>query len=151
MLHRTEVVGELRPKSIQTRQKVTRTFTPAVRTSGNITASRESAALIMKSTDIWIGRFDVKPRPGNDALGIAKGAFVNVVALATDEDDYVQIVKAATDNYGFDIVRWEDVVRLSEWTKNNNLHRELEELARSLTREIPIQFDEFQSYLHDDA
>jgi hypothetical protein len=105
----------------------------------------------MKNTDIWIGRFDVKPRPGNDALGVAKGAIVNVVALATDENDYIQVVKAAMDGYEFDILRHEDVARLSEWTKENRLYEGLENLVRSLTSEYPIQFDEFQSYLHDDA
>ena len=105
----------------------------------------------MKSTDIWIGRFDVMPSPGNDALGVARGAIVNVVALATSGDSFIQMVKAAMNDYEFDTLRYDDVARLSDWTKNNRLDEGLESLVKSLTNEFPIQFDEFQSYLRDDA
>jgi hypothetical protein len=105
----------------------------------------------MKSTDVWIGRFDVRPRPGNGALGLAKGAIVNVVALAEDQADYVEVVRAAMNDYEFEVICSEDVSRLAEWTKVNRLDEELACLVEQLTREFPVQFDELQSYLHDDG
>jgi len=105
----------------------------------------------MTSTEIWIGRFDVKPRPGNDALGAAKGAIVNVVALAMNSDKFVQMVKSAMNEYEFDTLHYDDVSRLVDWTRNNSLDEGLQSLVKSLTDEFPIQFDEFQSYLHDDG
>jgi hypothetical protein len=105
----------------------------------------------MKSTEVWIGRIDVKPRPGNEALGSAKGAIVNVVALASDDGSYIEAVKTAMEEYEFDVVRCEDIAQLNDWRKENKVHRELERLADGLTLEFPIQFDEFQSYLDDDA
>ena len=105
----------------------------------------------MKSTEVWIGRFDVKPRLGNDALGAAKGAIVNVVALATSDDGFLQMVKSAMNEYEFDTLHYDDVTPLVEWRRNNTLDEGLEDLVNSLTSEFPIQFDEFQSYLHDDG
>ena len=100
---------------------------------------------------MWIGRFDVKPLAGNNDLGSAKGAIVNVVALAADEDDYVRLVAATMTEYEFEIVGYEDVAPLNEWLKENRVHPDLQQLARGLTAEHPIQFDEFQSYVSDDA
>ena len=105
----------------------------------------------MKSTEVWIGRFDVKPRPGNDALGAAKGAIVNVIAVATSGDSFIQMVKSAMSEHEFDTLHYEDVTPLVYWRKNNTLSEGLEDLVNSLTSEFPIQFDEFHSYLYDDG
>lgn len=105
----------------------------------------------MKNTDIWIGRFDVKPRAGNDTLGYAKGAVVNVVGLASDQDAYMELVAAAMDAHNFEVLRFDDIARLASWKTKNSLHPELCRLADGLTIEEPIQFDEFQSYVSDDA
>lgn len=105
----------------------------------------------MKNTEIWIGRFDVRPRPGNDVLGSAKGAIVNVVGLASDEGGFVKLVEDALNTYGLQIIRCDDIARLDDWKTNNRLHRDLRRLIDGLTSEYPIQFDEFQSYVSDDA
>lgn len=105
----------------------------------------------MNDTEVWIGRFDVRPRLGNDALGNAKGAIVNVVALATDMEAFIRRVTSSMDDYDFDITRHDDVYQLCEWTKRNTLAQDLAQAALGLTNESPIQFDEFQAYLHDDA
>lgn len=103
----------------------------------------------MKNTDIWIGLVEVKPQPGTDALGKAKGAFVNVVALASTERDYKVLVDAAMAENGLSTIAYTDVARLAEWERSNRLHPELAQLANGLTMEYPIQFDEFQSYRHE--
>jgi len=102
----------------------------------------------MRNTDVWIGLVEVTPQLGNDALGSAKGAFVNVVALASTDRDYMQLVETTMAEYGFSIVKATDVARLDDWKKSNRLHPELARLAKGLTKESPIQFDEFQSYRH---
>jgi hypothetical protein len=40
------------------------------------------------SSDIWIGMVEVRPTPGCELLGEARGAFVNVLAWAVDLDEY---------------------------------------------------------------
>ena len=40
----------------------------------------------------WIGLAHVKPKPGNDVLGGAAGAYVAAVALAGDPDDFGKFV-----------------------------------------------------------
>lgn len=104
----------------------------------------------MSDTDTWIGKVEVKPRPKNKLLGRAKGAFVNVVALASSEQDYVNLVDVTMERYGFLVVGIQDVTRLNIWTLSNTLDPELAKLARGLTLEFPIQFDEFQSYRHEE-
>jgi len=103
----------------------------------------------MKRTDVWIGLVEVQPQPGNDALKSAKGAFVNVVALAPTEREYKALVEATTAEYGFSIIKYTDVARLDDWKKTYRLHLELDQLADGLTNEHPIQFGEFQSYLYE--
>ena len=103
----------------------------------------------MKNTDVWIGLVEVQPQPGNDALGEAKGAFVNVVALAFTDRDYKALVEVTMADYGFSIRTYTDVARLDDWKRTYRLHPELDQLANGLTKEYPIQFGEFQSYLHE--
>jgi hypothetical protein len=117
----------------------------------NITCILEEVTHAMKSTEVWIGRFDVRPKPGNTALGSAKGAVVNVVALARDEREYLRLVEEAMTEYDFEVLHHEDVATLARWTVANRLHPQLAGLANQLTEEFPIQFDEFQSYLSDDG
>lgn len=99
----------------------------------------------MSNMEIWYGRFDVKPLPGNAILGDAKGAYVNVVALAVDQEGYVRLVKKTMREYEFEVIGYEDVERV----RDRRLHPYLDQLARNLTAEAPIQFDEFQGYLSD--
>lgn len=106
--------------------------------------------VVLKGSEAWIGQVEVKAEPGNDALGNAAGAFVNVVALATSESDYVKLVDAMMNEYGFTIINYTDVARVEEWRKSNRLHPKLAKLAGSLSSENPIQFDDFQSYRHPD-
>jgi hypothetical protein len=102
----------------------------------------------MKNTEVWIGQIEVKPEPGNDALRGALGAFVNVVGLASSEDEYLNLVEAAMADYGFSVINCSYVARLEEWKVSNRLHPSLAELVCGLTGENPVLFDEFQSYRH---
>ncbi|MBL9007200.1 MAG: hypothetical protein JNJ46_23285 [Myxococcales bacterium] len=103
----------------------------------------------MKRTEAWIGLVEVQPQPGNDSLKGAKGAFVNVVALAPSEHEYKDLVEATMTEYGFSILKYSDVAPLDDWKRTYRLHPELDQLASGLTKEFPIQFGEFQSYLHE--
>lgn len=104
----------------------------------------------MMNTEVWVSLVEVMPQPGNDTLGNAKGAFVNVVALAATERDYKALVEESMAEYGFSIKTYADVARLEAWQRTNRLHPELAQLANQLTSQYPIQFDEFQSYLHEE-
>lgn len=105
----------------------------------------------MNGTSIWIGRADVRPLPHNQALGAARGAIVNVLGLADTEAEFLQILESAMSEYGFEILLCEDVARLSDWLSVHEISTELNQLAARLTSEFPVQFDEFQSYVFDDA
>ena len=127
-----------------------RIFTRAERMIASTTLIHKEDIPRMSDTEIWIGLFDVKPLPGNASLGASKGAYVNVVPLAADRESYVRLVKETMREYEFDVIGHEDVERLADRLQNNNrFHPDVGQLARSLTDEAPIQFDEFQGYLTD--
>jgi hypothetical protein len=102
----------------------------------------------MKPTDTapWIGLVEVRARPGNDTLGGAPGAFVNIVALATSEQSFIERVSACLEEYGFDPLDFTDVVLFEEWSQRNSAHQDIEELVALLSAQNPVQFDEFQAY-----
>ncbi len=102
----------------------------------------------MNPTDTWIGLIEVEPQPGNDSLDDAVGAFVNVVALASSEQEFVDLVRSTMNEHGFRILAMRDVVSLSTWSERNTIEPRLAGLVRGLTPEYRIQFDEFQSYMH---
>ncbi len=101
--------------------------------------------------EVWIRRFDVKPRPSNECLDTAIGAFVNVLALALDAECFLRLVAEALEEHEFHVVHYEDIATMAEWTQFNRVHPELERLARELSVDCPVQFGEFQSYEFDDA
>lgn len=105
----------------------------------------------MSTRQVWFGRVDVIPDEGNDVLDGARGAVVNVVALASSEADYLALVRSTMSEYGFTVVHHEEVMPLADRPKSKQLVPELAALARGLTPEYPIQFDEFQSYDDFDA
>jgi acetylornithine/succinyldiaminopimelate/putrescine aminotransferase len=59
---------------------------------------------------MWIGTVGVRTKKGNeDLLGFAKGAYVNVLAIAADERDYRAQILEALHEMGFELVELEDV------------------------------------------
>lgn len=150
MVPRFEVREEQRPKNTRTPSSGNRTTIQADRITENTMRTQEGTIPKMKNTDVWISLVEVQPQPGNDTLADAKGAFVNVVALAPSEREYKFLVETTMAEYGFSIIKYADVARLVDWKRTYQLHPELAQLANGLTKEFPIQFDEFQSYLHAD-
>jgi hypothetical protein len=64
--------------------------------------------------DLWIGLFEVSPKPGTEFDHA--GAYVQIVAPAASEVEYVSRARSALDEVGFDAVEWEDVFPLGpEW------------------------------------
>ena len=94
----------------------------------------------------WIGLCEVKPLPGNDSLAGATGAFVNIVALAKDAEDFEMKTRAIMEDYDFVVLSIGDIGTIEERESHHEIVRELAQLASSLTEESPVQFDEFQAY-----
>jgi hypothetical protein len=101
----------------------------------------------MTKTEAWIGLVEVEAVPGNARLENAVGAFVNVLALASDEAGYRALVTGVLRRCGFTVIAMTDVMRLSEWCRSAQPTSEIIALADALSEDAPVLFDEFQSYL----
>ena len=72
--------------------------------------------------EVWIGTVHVKPKPGNEDLGEAVGAYVSTLALADSEETYSIRVYELFDEWDFeDASKWSItsrfrfVARMSPW------------------------------------
>jgi hypothetical protein len=75
----------------------------------------ERRGRIRRVEAIWIGLFEVAPQAGTEFD--AAGAYVQIVASAASESDYVSCAQAALAAVGFDAIEWEDVYPLGpDWT-----------------------------------
>ena len=99
--------------------------------------------------DVWIGLAHVKPRPGNDLLDGAIGAFVPSLALAENEEDYASKVTALLSEYGFHVLDLDDIERFEERLKRFPVHEDIVALVSSLSPEEPVALSDFDAYEHE--
>lgn len=95
---------------------------------------------------IWIGLAHVKPRPRNDQLDGAGGAFVPAVALAVDESEFATVVATFLNAYEFDVITVEDIETLDRRRQHSDIENEVVELAAKLTLDNPIALSAFEAY-----
>jgi hypothetical protein len=100
--------------------------------------------------EIWIGCAHVKPRPGNDLLDGSRGAFINSVGLAENEQDFASALIDVLDEYDFDVVEVKDIDTLRNREVIYSVDSNLRELAASLTWENPIGLGSFHAYEADE-
>jgi len=63
---------------------------------------------------VWMARIIVVPREGCGLLGADKGAYVNVLTLATNEVECRTKITAAMNHYEFEVVEVDDVLLFSD-------------------------------------
>ncbi len=95
----------------------------------------------------WIGLVHVKPKPNNDSLEGAKGAFVSAIALANDEMDFSGIVTDALNGYDFEVVAIEDIELFEKRIKKFPINQETIELAEKINEENFVEIGTFHSYI----
>jgi hypothetical protein len=95
---------------------------------------------------VWVGLAHVKPRPGNDLLGCAVGAFVPSVGLAENEQEFVSVLVRFLEGYGFDVVEIKDIETLEMRKLHFRVDLQVCELASALTSENPIGLGSFHTY-----
>lgn len=99
-----------------------------------------------KTKQCWIGLAHVRPKEGNNSLEGALGAFVPILALAYDIDDFVAITTMRLESYDFDVIEIEDVEPFMYRLSKSDVEDEIKVLAERLTDEDPIVMDTFQAY-----
>ncbi len=108
----------------------------------------------MKNTETqrnaWIGLVEVRELPGNNTLGDARGAFVNILVLCKSKRQFVERSISCLVECGFEAIDYSDVEPLESWVLKYELDSNLRDLVTQLSDENPVQFDEFQTYPIDE-
>lgn len=100
--------------------------------------------------DVWVSLVNVVPAPGNDVLNGARGAYVNVAALASGPDAYQAIVQSEFSALEFSVISIEGVIRLSEILKNNTANGEILGMSDNVKKTGNIEFGVFHAYQIDE-
>jgi hypothetical protein len=95
---------------------------------------------------ILIGLVHVKPVAGANPLKGAAGAFVNVLAMASDKRDYSRSVKRELASYELRLISIEGLEPLAKRMQRKRMRRKIVELSESLTPKRPVALDVFCCY-----
>lgn len=100
--------------------------------------------------EVWIALVGVSPKPGTDLLGSAKGAWVNVLAWASDPKEYRTAVHEALEHYGLDLIGIEDLEPLGRRLQRTVVDPHLLRLANEVTATGFARFGPFHTYEDDE-
>jgi len=97
---------------------------------------------------VWIGLFEVAPRPGTEFPD--KGAYVNVVGPARTAADFERKVRAALAEAGFELINVENRERLEHRLTKRHVDPELIVLADESRRMGAVRLAEFHSWVREE-
>jgi hypothetical protein len=101
------------------------------------------------SPEAWMAMLHLRPVPGSDGgLSGSAGAYAWVLALASSEDEYREMVAAEMNALGLFIAEIDQLDRFSEFHHSEST---IEECAANLSAEWPVQYHTFDCYPHDEA
>jgi hypothetical protein len=94
----------------------------------------------------WSGIARVMPRPGNNALGDARGAFVGIAALARDEQDFRGKVAAFLSALDFELDALEDMGPIRGEGDLARMDADTREKVCALSISNPLTYGSFHSF-----
>jgi hypothetical protein len=101
---------------------------------------------------LWIGKVEVRPLKGSTTLGDAKGAFVNIVTWAHDDNEYRRNVDLVLGELGLFVLEVENPEPVSVRRKKAVLEDEIEEIiARAQQNPNAIIYGTFHTWDRDTA
>lgn len=96
--------------------------------------------------NIWIGLAQISSKSVNGLLGSSNGAYVNVLALASNSNDFCEKVKKAINNLNLDFVQIEDVELLSERSESYEISDNIIKLAKEVKKYKELRFGNFHTF-----
>jgi hypothetical protein len=105
-------------------------------------------------SSVWIGLVGVIDESEDEILRGARGAYVNVLALALSEKDYTRKVKTALESVGLRAFEFDDMEAFSDRETRVRLRPKLKQLAKEVARTGVVTCDEFYVFKksrHDSA
>lgn len=101
--------------------------------------------------EIWIGLVGVGQLPGSAALGDASGAYVTVLALASDRESFESNIRSELVRLGLFAFETEDIERLADRHDAMAGDDDIKELAGRVTPLEPVVFGSFHAYSTPDG
>lgn len=103
------------------------------------------------ASEVYIGLVGVAPNPGSDVLGTAKGAYVNVLVLASSVEEYEAGASRALADLGLFAFEFEDVEPFESRANHRDLEEELHVLASEVSESKKPRFSNFHTFASTDA
>ena len=100
--------------------------------------------------EVWIGLVNLIPGGGNKDLEGAKGAYVNILAFAENEEDYRNLVKFAAYEHNYSIRKIKDVESFATRIKNYEIDEALLKLSKKVQETGKTHFGEFFVYENEE-
>lgn len=100
---------------------------------------------IQNKYSVWIGLATVVPFEGNNDLGNAKGAAVNVLHWAKNENDFREKVSLQLSEYEYSLEELEDV-ELFDFSNSKKYNDDLDEKAIIVKKMKSLQWGTFYTF-----
>jgi hypothetical protein len=108
-----------------------------------------------KKKQLWIGLVEVRPLAGNnEILGDAKGAFVNIVTWASNDEEYRRNAELIASKLGLFVSEIEnpEPLRVRRMKTTGGLGQEIEDMiSRAEDNPNAIIYGTFHTFEKDDA
>jgi len=96
--------------------------------------------------NIWIGLAQVSSKSSNCLLGSSKGAYVNVLAIASNPTDFTDKVIKAVQDIGLDFIHIEDVELFTERIENYEIDESIKNIAIDVNKSKELRFGNFHTF-----
>lgn len=103
-----------------------------------------------ETKEVWIGLLGIKPLPGNDLLSPgALGAYVQTLAWASSQNEYLAEIGKALKDYGFSLEEYNDLEPIAVRSRKMQLEDPILKLASEVRATKNVRFGIFNNYFDD--
>jgi len=114
---------------------------------GNFDENKNSNDTIVNINEsIWIGLLQVSSKLENGILGSSLGAYVNVLAIAKNSNEFIDKVKEAVNELDLDFVDIEEIDLFTERRKKYRIDNSIIRLAKDVVKYKELRFGDFHTY-----
>jgi hypothetical protein len=100
---------------------------------------------------VWIGLLDLRPRPGNDLLGDADGAYVQALAPAESREEFVAVWTRLMEDADYDVLSIENAEPFDDRRRRESPDPRLVEIEQQVWEtQQPAHDDEWFTYPPED-
>lgn len=95
---------------------------------------------------VWIGLANVKPTENNFSFSHTKRAFVNILCMAKNKEEYIENVSLALKEIDFELIEIDDVEMLDARKDLYNVPEEILLKEKKIRKEGGVDFGNFHTY-----